>query len=363
MNNSTELSDKSHKRRKQRAAAYKAWRTIRQQRREKVAETVRRIDEYILPAKVGRIRHPERIKSAKAPKRYGNGLICQFSKTPSKIVCGRFWELRWAFGCPFNCAYCYLRGTRRGNMTPRYVKLETILSLLDEVFNDPEFNNRKPAFFNSGELCDSLMKPDYMSAISDKFEEQKRHKLILVTKFGPCNATFLTKKPRKNTIVVWSINTPEVARRWEIAAPAPSERISAAKMVSEAGYDVRVRIDPIFPIKHWKVDYASLSQQILSNFTPHRIILGTPRGLWKTFHYAKKAGVDMSWTQFFAPEETGWGRKLPMNQRIAIYKFMYDRLAIFKFPQNQVSICKETRELYERLGVKYEPLTCQCYSR
>ena len=29
------------------------------------------------------------------------------------IVCPHFLELKWAYGCPFNCAYCYLQGTLR----------------------------------------------------------------------------------------------------------------------------------------------------------------------------------------------------------------------------------------------------------
>jgi spore photoproduct lyase len=289
--------------------------------------------------------------------------MSQFSKTPSNIVCGRFWELRWAFGCPFNCAYCYLRGTSRGNMRPRYVKLETVLATLDSVFADASFNNGQPALFNSGELCDSLMNPTYMAAIADKFEEQKKHRLVLVTKAAPSNAAFLLEKPRRNVIAVWSVNSNEAAKRWEIGASSPDERIRAAADVSAAGCEVRLRIDPIFPIPQWQSQYADLAHRILAAFRPTRIILGTPRGLWKTLHYAEKAGVDTSWTRYFAPEETGWGKKLTLEDRTLIYRFMYDTLDRLGFPKTRISICKETRDLYEVLGLSYKPLTCQCYSQ
>lgn len=77
-------------------------------------------------------------------------------------------------------------------------------------------------------------------------------------------------------------------------APHPGERIKAASLVSEAGYKVRVRIDPVFPVYKWKEGYADIVYEILSSFEPAKIILGTPRGLWKTTFYAQKAGVDMS---------------------------------------------------------------------
>ena len=357
MNESSRMSKDN--RLKRREAALKAWETIRKDKRDAAAKMSRHLDEFISVRKISSIRHPE---SQKPHVKYGNGLICQFSKTPPNIVCGRFWELRWAFGCPLNCAYCYLRGTTRGNMKPRAVKLEYVLAVLDEVFSDPNFNGGKPALFNSGELCDSLMFPSIMAKIADKFDEQNKHKLVTLTKFGVKNAKFLVEKPRRNVICAWSINATEVARRWESQAPTPEERIKAASMVSEAGYEVRIRIDPIFPIKGWRKSYEDIVHKLLSNVEPKRIILGTPRGLWKTIHYAEKAGVDTSWVKYFSDTETGWGKKLPFTLRKGIYEFMYDKLSEYGYPKKQISICKETRELLDTLGVKYKPLTCQCYS-
>jgi spore photoproduct lyase len=353
---STGGDDKS----KRRKAALKAWKTIRSGKHGIAAETSKRLDEFITVKKISSIKHPE--SQQPTVRKYGGGLICQFEKTPPNIVCGNFWELRWAFGCPLNCAYCYLRGTTRGNMKPRPVRLEYVLSALDEVFSDPNFNDGRPALFNSGELCDSLMFPSVMAKIADKFDEQDKHKLVTLTKFGVDNARFLVEKPRKNVICAWSINATEVAKRWESLAPLPEERIKAARMVSEAGYEVRIRVDPIFPIKDWKRCYEEIVYELLENVTPKRIILGTPRGLWKTIHYAKKAGVDTTWVKYFDSVETGWGKKLPFPLRKEIYEFMYDKLAALGYDKNSVSVCKETVELLDALGVKYTPLKCQCYS-
>ena len=45
-------------------------------------------------------------------------IIKRFDKTPvptkpTDVVCPHFLELKWAYGCQFNCAWCYLKGTFR----------------------------------------------------------------------------------------------------------------------------------------------------------------------------------------------------------------------------------------------------------
>lgn len=350
---------------RQRKAAYKAWKTIRKKKREIVGKDTLKIDPFLTVNRLASLVNPE--TEGRAPTEtknasYGRGIIGLFHKTPPDIGCGEFWEVRWAFGCPLDCSYCYLRGTNRGNMRPRFVRPDSILKALDEVFGDPTFNYGKPAIFNTGELSDSLMKPELMRQIVDKFEEQKKHKVLLLTKMGSKSIGFLLEKPRRNTICAWSINAIDVAKRWEKAAPSPEERIRAASMVSSKGYEVRVRIDPMFPVPDWKQQYEDLIFRIISEFEPHRIILGTPRGLWKTIHYAEKSRTDMGWASFFA-EDTGWGKKISTATRLEMYRFMFDKLHSLGYPLDKVSICKETTTLLSRLGIKFKPLTCQCYGQ
>lgn len=145
-------------------------------------------------------------------KSYSEKVIRPFHKVPPDIACGRFWELRWAFGCPLGCAYCYLIGTYKGKISPpRYVKIDHVLKALDEIFSDESFNDGKPALINSGELADSLMNPSFMEKIADKFEEQNKHKLLILTKFGTRNILPLVRRAREQVICAWSINAPKVA--------------------------------------------------------------------------------------------------------------------------------------------------------
>lgn len=343
---------------KRRTAAKKAWQTIRSNRRMKLAES----SKTLLEVGVLRISEPSLVSVRTT---YGKRIIHQFNKTPSTIACGPFWELRWAFGCPFDCAYCYLRGTSRGNMRPRYVNIKHVLKALEYVFADDRFNNGKPAIFNSGELADSWMNPQNMIQIVDKFEEQNKHKLLTLTKFGVNNSMvrMLLERFHKQTITAFSINATKVAQLYETSAPPPMSRVEAASRLASRGYDVRVRIDPIFPINNWQKHYEDILYSMFSNFEPNRIILGTPRGLQKTILFAKKAGVDLSWIRYLEKKQTGWGWKLPFEIRFEIYQFFYDKLLALGFSKDKISMCKETLAMWKAMKLEYTPFTCNCYGR
>ena len=282
-------------------------------------------------------------------------ILYYFRKTPKSIVCPHFWELRWAYGCPYDCAYCYLQGTFRGNKRPRYKRLEHILFTLDYAFKDKTL---EPSIFNSGELSDSLMNPGMMEKISDKFEEQDKHKLLLLTK-GVHNLSkidFLTKQRRTQTIVSLSMNAHQVWKLWEHLTPSPEKRIEFAKMTMETGYDVRIRIDPIFPIDDWKTHYEDLIQTIHKlPKSPERITLGTPRGLQKTLMFSK----DRSWAKWFK-ERSGWGRKLDTSQRKEIYLFFFDKLDALGLDRAKIAVCKETEAMWRDLGMNKNNCKCNC---
>jgi spore photoproduct lyase len=285
------------------------------------------------------------------PRTFGTkkhpNIIRYFDKTPRDICCPHFYELNWAYGCRFNCAYCYLQGTFRGNIEPRYIPLREVFYTLDSVFKHPLMI--KPSVFNSGELTDSLGFPSIMEKISDKFEEQNKHKLLILTKSS--NVQFLIDKFRKNTIVSFSVNAPAVAKKWENGAAPPLKRISAIEKLCEKGYDVRARIDPIFPIENWKKEYGDFIYKLVSNSKITRITLGTPRGLAKTRLYSK----DSSWWKFAfennPTEDTGWGKKLAPYLRKEIYLYMVDKLRESGY-KGHIAMCKETVVMWGELGMK-----------
>lgn len=288
---------------------------------------------------------------------YGGGIIRWFDKTPPDIVCPHFWELNWAYGCRFNCAYCYLQGTFHGNKKPWHRPLDQVFTVLDEFFKD-QWND--PQILNSGELTDSLVFPPIIRQISDKFEEQSKHRLLLLTKSA--NMKPLDDKHRGRTIFSFSLNAHETWKRLEHKTPPPEDRIEAARIVSETGDEVRVRIDPIFPIQDWQKYYEDLVYLLLSRLPsdPERITLGTPRGLAKTRRFSK----DSSWWKFAfednPSEDSGWGKKIAFPLRREIYLFFYDKLSTLGFDKSKIAMCKETKSMWQDFGLDYTKCKCNC---
>lgn len=298
-------------------------------------------------------------KEPRFPLFYGKRILRYFEKTPETIVCPHFWELNWAYGCPFNCSYCYLQGTFQGNKKPRYVKLKYVFDALENAFRDGEEGKLPPSIFNSGELADSLMSTPTMEKIVDKFEEQDKHKLLLLTKWN--DVEFLLKKLKKQTIVSFSINAPKIAERWEKGTAPPQKRIGAAKKVSEIGYETRIRIDPMIPVRGWEDLYCNLADQIFGALKPSRITLGSLRGLRNTIRFCK----DNSWTRYLAKDETGWGRKVGFALRLSMYSVVLNHLKE-KHGFTKVALCKETPEVWGKLGLGpgkspiWENCKCNC---
>ena len=73
------------------------------------------------------------------------------------------------------------------------------------------------------------------------------------------------------------MNHESISKKFEIGAPSFERRLKAAVKVQNAGYPLRIRIDPIVPFEGWQDAYAETIRRILKNTSPERITLGTLR--------------------------------------------------------------------------------------
>jgi spore photoproduct lyase len=290
-----------------------------------------------------------------------SSIINRFDKTPlpttaSSVICPHFLELKWAYGCPYDCAWCYLKGTFRFQPT----KTKPVFKDRGKV----EAHTRKfleevesPEILNTGEIADSLMgegldKP-FSKFIIPMFEEQTRHKVLFVTKSDNIKH-LLEIKPHNQVIISFSLNADEVARKWENKAPSVDRRIEAGRKLSQAGYEVRVRIDPMVPIPEWREHYLKLITDIFANFTPSRITLGSLRGLQSTVN----GSTDKSWVTYLK-EGSSWGKKIDFPTRYDMYYTVIKQLKE-KYDYSEVALCKETLAMWGRLGMDYKNIRCNC---
>ena len=288
-------------------------------------------------------------------------IIKRFDKTPlptksTSVICPHFLELKWACGCPFDCAWCYLKGTFRFLPTKtkpvikNYSKIELHTRRFIEEVATPEI-------LNTGEIADSLMwegsNNPFSKFIIPMFEEQDRHKLLFVTKSDNIKH-LLEINPHNQAIISFSLNADEVAKEWERGAPSVDRRIEAGQKLNQAGYEVRIRIDPIVPVPGWKIHYINLIDQIFANFTPSRITLGSLRGLQSTIN----GSTDKSWLEYLK-EGSNWGKKVDFKTRYEIYATLIDQLKE-NYNYSNVALCKETVAMWGKLGMDYKKIKCNC---
>jgi spore photoproduct lyase len=289
-------------------------------------------------------------------------IIKRFENTPlptksTDVICPHFIELKWAYGCPFNCAWCYLKGTFRFQKT----KTKPVFKDREKVRSHTEafLMTHPKEVLNTGEIADSLMNENgnksFSKFIIPLFEKQDRHKVLFLTKSDKVKY-LLEMEKHDHAIMSFSLNTSENTERWEIGAPPVAKRIEAARKVSDAGYETRIRIDPMipFPESKWEEDYKELIDQIFSKFTPERITIGSLRGLQSTINNT----MDTSWVKYLE-EVSSWGKKIKYRLRYAMYSSVINYLEE-KYNYDNVALCKETKAMWEALGMDYRKIKCNC---
>ena len=288
-------------------------------------------------------------------------IITRFDKTPypvkpTDVVCPHFLELKWAYGCPFDCSWCYLKGTfrfRPEGIKPGYKPLEKVRLHMETFLQEVE----TPEILNTGEIADSLMQENgdcpFSKFIISMFERQNGHKVLFVTKSTNIKNLLEVGSPSQ-VVISFSLNAEPVASKWEKRAPLVKKRIEAAKKITDAGYEVRIRIDPMVPIESWEGCYIQLVDEIFSRFIPKRITLGSLRGLQSTINGTN----DTSWVKYLK-ESSNWGRKIDFTTRYRIYKTIIGYLNS-RYDYYDIALCKETKAMWEKLRMDWTQIECNC---
>ena len=260
-----------------------------------------------------------------------------FDKTPPGVWCPHFYELVLSNGCPYDCSYCYLRLTFRGNIQPTLFTngWEKVKSEIDAV---PE------GVFSTGELADSLavLPPllpksiDYFSSLDNKF-------LLLVTKSLHVDV-LRQRNPTSQVILSFSVNSIPAAKKFERIAPSPEKRLETAAEMIEHGWRVRIRLDPI--ILESGLNYYESICRWIARIKPERVTLGTLRQYPALFNFLPHA------------PRTGLMKARDGRMRYAIPERVDTYRKIAHWLGFQPSLCKETQEVWDTLGWKFNGCNC-----
>jgi len=267
-----------------------------------------------------------------------------FDKTHPEINCPHFWIISHGNKCPFKCAYCFL------NLTFRYVSEPVIFLNFSDIKKElKNFKSERPVLFNAGELSDSLAFDDKTNLsvfLYDCFRESE-HFLLLLTKSNKIE-NLLRLRPIKNFIISFSINATKVAEIFEKESPRPLERLKCALKLKEAGWTIRLRLDPMIPIPNWEDEYLKILECIRL-VDPETLTIGSLRWFPGLENFCEKFAFD------FPKEKTVDGRfRLKKELRLKMYSL------ILKNWNGNIGICKEEKSLLQNLGLTIDKLFCNC---
>lgn len=282
----------------------------------------------------------------------------------SGIVCFRFWELVVAAGCPYQCSYCFLQAT------PSYVYGHYPLS--GAVFANWEkmleelrgwLSHPVPRMLLIGELQDGLAFEGAYKRLTGRsltellvplFAAQRRHRLIFLTK-SVAVRHLLQLEPTDRVVLSWSVNAEEVGRRWEVGAPLPRKRLEAARRVKDAGWPVRVRLDPMIPILNWQDAYGRTIDQI-NALAPEMVTIGALRASRSLQARVRRNGRDGDLFNLLTEKDpSGFKKRLPHKTQVEMFRFAIERLRAANVTP---ALCKEDVTLWWELGLRFQGCHC-----
>lgn len=277
--------------------------------------------------------------------------------TPARTVCPNFYALSHANGCAFApiCDYCYLQSSLW------YLPNARLFTNVDDLAEDVRAwiarDDLESTVLNTGNLSDSLgfeRERPLVARLVELFRSEaeragRPHALLLVTKGGRDEIVPLAgRAPSANVIVSFSVNATDAAAAHETGAPPVDERLAAARMLREAGWRVRIRIDPMIA----GYSYAGLAARV-GDLAPERVTLGCLRADRNLL----RRGDGVFTVLETAPEKDGLAR-YAFDDRLGMYREAIDALG----GRSTVGLCEETEDAWTAAGLDPKSKTCNCAS-
>jgi spore photoproduct lyase len=169
------------------------------------------------------------------------------------------------------------------------------------------------------------------------------------------------------------MNNETVSKKFEIGAPGFEQRLEAACKVQQAGYPLRIRLDPIVPIDGWQDAYADTIDRIFKRISPERITIGTLRfekGFYTLRNSIFSTGPELpaileGMEPMFEPKVFEGSKQpkvgkysYPEGKRIEIFDFIIKEIR--KNSDCPIALCKESEAVWNQLGMDLSRCQCVC---
>jgi spore photoproduct lyase len=276
--------------------------------------------------------------------------------------CAKFYKLTAYNNCNFWCEYCYLYLTFRTNpFSTHFVNYEKMFKEIIAFDNASIPDTLR--ILNLGELCDPLAVED-ITGFAEKIvlfmtNNTQNTKLLFLTKSDNINS-LLNLPHSGKSIISFSINTDKVHEHLEHRTATPERRLFAAKQLQNAGYEIRLRIDPIILYKGWCDDYTNLVDKIFQCVKPSRITVGEYRPSRGLLSHIQRRFPDSALLKVGQGLiSDGIKLRYPEKKRIDVFRAIIDRIRQHD-DQVKTSLCKEDSAIWNHINIQGNGLHCNC---
>jgi spore photoproduct lyase len=193
---------------------------------------------------------------------------------PQPIPPSADWRIDLAKGCPAHCQYCYLAGSLGGPPVTRvYANLDEVLAPIrthagrGTVTSGTAERGHEGTTFEMSCYTDPLGIEHVTGSLSEAVRRVGAGRygddvsLRFTTKFDDVGG-LLTLDHQRRTRVRFSVNAPDVARRFDGGTAPLAGRLSALRAMALAGYKVGLTIAPVMAYPGWQAGYGDLLDQV-----------------------------------------------------------------------------------------------------
>ncbi len=170
--------------------------------------------------------------------------------------------------CIYNCDYCYLQGMYSSgnivvfvNSDPYFQAAESIIQSKGSIYLCLSYDTDLMAFENLIPNCRRWIE---WAKIHPEACIEIRTKSTNFSAISDLN-------PSPNIILAWTLSPAEISDRYEAKTPSLDARLQSVREAVNAGWKVRICIDPILYIKEWEGVYRHLIDQISDTIPLNRI--------------------------------------------------------------------------------------------
>jgi len=164
--------------------------------------------------------------------------------------------------CPYDCRYCFLQGLYNSAHFVWFVNYEDTFTEIESLIEPSD----SPCYFFSGYDADSLaLEPitGFINNFIPFFREHPMAILELRTK-STNHRALLRQTPIDNVVVAYSLSPEVISTAVEHGVPALKKRLEAIKRLSQLGWKIGLRFDPLIDHKDFETMYTTLLHSVFS---------------------------------------------------------------------------------------------------